>query len=232
MDQVLDMIRKITIAGIELDDNRTADAIRQLDRELENQSLFIIEEVTMNMLLVAGRDETARQAIAKADLTVVGESGILETAGDISSQRKREIENHEFFYAFMGRMVRGQKKLFILGDKVENTDRFYRFIQEEFPRAQIEGVAAMEENTGAAAVVNEINSLTAAAVLCIIPYPERAEFLMDNKDMVSASLWYGMEPDKISFGHHRFQRWLRRRIHRRRLAAHDSRTKEQEEGPL
>lgn len=221
------MIKKITIAGIEIDDNSITDEILHLDRELENQSLFVIEEITMNMLLIAAQNEEAKKAIDLAALTVIGETGVLETAGPISVQRKREIENHEFFYQFMGRMSRGHKRVFLLGEKVEETDRFYQFLQEEFPRVEIVGVAATEENSGDADIINEINALTADAVLCTISYPARADFFMKNKDMIFASFWYGMEPDKIVRGRNPILHWLRKCVHRRKLAAHDSRSREE-----
>lgn len=211
------MIKKITVAGIEIDDDRVPEALQRLDRDMETQSLYVIEEVTMRMLLEAADDETAKMALTNASMTVIGETGVLEAASRESGSRKREIEKHGFFYGFMGKMTRGHKNVFVIGEKVDVTERFTLFLAEEFPRLQIVGVAATQENIGDAGIVNEANAGEADVVICIIPYPSRADFLLKNKDMFSASLWYGMEPDKLSLGQHRFIRWCRRLLHKRKL---------------
>ena len=55
------------------------------------------------------------------------------------------------------------------------------------------GETALEAWDGAMdAVVNEINASTPDVVISILPSPMQEHFLLENKDKLSANLWYGM----------------------------------------
>ena len=58
---------------------------------------------------------------------------------------------------------------------------------------------ALDECSGATdAVINEINALAPDVVLSIISSPQQEHFLMENREKISAELWYGL--GKIELG--------------------------------
>jgi N-acetylglucosaminyldiphosphoundecaprenol N-acetyl-beta-D-mannosaminyltransferase len=93
------------------------------------------------------------------------------------------------------------------------TEQFYKFLQGEFKNLEFAGMEALEncvETTDA--VVNEINASTPDALLCILPSPQQESFLTDNRDKISAKLWYGVgAPEQMMQRRHRFLDFLRRR---------------------
>lgn len=215
------MIKKIDIAGIQLDNYTVRETIMQIEQNLNSQVFHTVEEITMDMLLAAQNDERMKEALEHLDHTVIAETGVLEAAGLSNIQRKREIEGHDFFYGLMQRIERNHKKIFLLGDTVAATEQVYEYLQKEFRRCEICGASAMEECVGASeAVVNEINAAAVDVVICVIPSPERAYFLLDNKDKISAALWYGMDRERLLPKHHRLVRWMRRNIRKKKLTEH------------
>lgn len=214
------MEKMITIAGIELDNSNARESLHTFEREMREQPFCMVEEISMNMLLFAQNDDKVREALRIVSRTVIGELGVLEAVGADNYQRKREIESHEFFYGLMERLESRHWKVFLLGQKVEDTDDFLEYFQNEFLGLEVVGVAAMEESVGTDAVVNEINAAAPEMILCTIPSPQREHFLLQCRDKISASLWYGMEPDKLLPKGHRIMRWMRRVLHRKRLARH------------
>ncbi len=187
------MIKKIDIAGIQLENYTVRESIMQLEKSLSEDGFCTIEEVTMDMLMMAEGNGKVREALDMLNHTVIAENGILDAVGQNSMQRQHEIENRVFFYEMMKRLARNHKTVFILGRTEEETNGFYEFLSEEFRRLEFSGVEAMESCVGETdAIVNEINAATPDAIVSILPSPFQEEFLIENKDKLFAGLWYGV----------------------------------------
>lgn len=187
------MIKTIDIAGIQLDNYTVRELIMKVEKEMSDQGFHTIEEVNMDTLMMAETEQAVREALVSADHTVITEAGILDAVGIGGYQRKHEIEHRDFFYEMMKRAERNHKMIFVLGDTQEYVDRFCDRMKELFPRCEIEGTEALEECVGATdAVVNEINALTPDMIISVLPSPVQEQFLIDNREKLSASLWYGV----------------------------------------
>lgn len=187
------MIKTIDIAGIQLDNYTVRELIMSVEKEMSDQGFHTIEEVNMDTLMMAETDEVIREALTSADHTVITEAGILEAAGISNYQRRHEIEHRDFFYELMKRIERNHKTIFVIGDTSGHTSTICDKMQNLFPKCEIAGTEALEECMGATdAVVNEINALTPDVIISVLPSPEQEHFLMDNKEKLSASLWYGI----------------------------------------
>lgn len=215
------MIKTIDISGIQLDNYPVRESIMQMDKEMVSQTLSTVVEVTMDMLLLAQSDERVRKALESATHTIVIETGILEAAGESTMQRKREIENHTFFFELMKRIERNHKRIFLLGERKAQMEEFEMFLKEEFPRCDVEGIAAIEDCAGTFdSIINEMNAATADVVISILPSPQQQYFLLDNRDRLSASLWYCMDVSSLTQTGHRILHWIRRHIRKKRLEEH------------
>lgn len=217
------MIKKINIAGIQLDNYSVRESIMDVEHSVETPALYTVLEVTMNTLLHAQTDEKITEVLESVSQTVIAESGILDAADWGSSQRKREIETHAFFFELLKRLERNHKRLFILGNTVEETDRIYDMILDEFPRTEVVGLADLESCMGEEdAIVNEINASDLDVLLSVLPTPKQEYFWLEQKDKISANLWYGMDIEKLEPKRHRFYRWVKKNISRKKLKEHIS----------
>lgn len=213
------MVKKLDILGMEIDNYTVRESIMQVEVYLNQTGMSVIETISMKMLDMAGEDATVRACIDQLDLAVIGENEILSAAGVSSAQRKREILDHEFFREFMKRIIRNHKKVFLLGENTGDVDKLEAYMQEEYDKLIIAGRCALEEKSGDnESVVNEVNSVSADAILSILPTPLQEQFLMENKLKLDARVWYGLgDGYEARSGLRRFSRFAGRLIHRKRL---------------
>ena len=193
------MIKTIDFAGIVLDNYSVRETIMNVEKNMSDQGFHTIEEVNMDTLMQAETDEVIKDALQMAEHTVIAEAGILDAVGAGSYQRRHEIEHHDFFYELMKRIERNHKTLFVIGDSMERVEQMCERISDRYPKCDIVGMEALDECSGATdAVINEINALEPDVVLSIIPSPQQEHFLMENREKISAELWYGL--GKIELG--------------------------------
>lgn len=193
------MIKKIDIAGIQLDNYTVREMILKLEKELEENTFCTIGEISMKNILLAKEDERVREAIDSLRYTIIVENGILETAGQVTFQRKREIEGNEFFFQFMKYLERSEKKIFLLGETEERIQMVLDILLEDYPKIKVVGMEATENcSVDWDAIINEINTASADVLIGLLPSPMQEYFLLDYRDKISASLWYGMEMGKFT----------------------------------
>ena len=193
------MIKTIDFAGIVLDNYSVRETIMNVEKNMSDHGFHTIEEVNMDTLMQAETDEVIKDALQMAEHTVIAEAGILDAVGAGSYQRRHEIEHHDFFYELMKRIERNHKTLFVIGDSMERVEQMCERIADRYPKCEIVGMEALDECSGATdAVVNEINALAPDVILSIIPSPQQEHFLMENREKMSAELWYGL--GKIALG--------------------------------
>ena len=187
------MIKTIDFAGIVLDNYSVRETIMNVEKNMSDHGFHTIEEVNMDTLMQAETDEVIKDALQMAEHTVIAEAGILDAVGAGSYQRRHEIEHHDFFYELMKRIERNHKTLFVIGDSMERVEQMCERIADRYPKCEIVGMEALDECSGATdAVVNEINALAPDVILSIIPSPQQEHFLMENREKMSAELWYGL----------------------------------------
>ena len=105
------MIKKIDIAGLQLDNYTVREMLMRVDRRISEKILTTIEEVNMDTLALAESDEEVKQALEACDYTVIADEGILRAASADTLQRRHEIEDHDFFYELFKRLERNDKKI-------------------------------------------------------------------------------------------------------------------------
>ena len=74
------MIKKIDIAGIQLDNYTVREAIMKSEKMLSNNEFNTIEEVGLATLKFAEQDERVKNIITNLDMTVISDVGILRAA--------------------------------------------------------------------------------------------------------------------------------------------------------
>lgn len=214
------MIKVIDVAGIQLDNYSVRESIMILERELSKSGFHTIEEVNTDTLMLADTDEQVRSALLAMEHTVISESAILDAVNAGTYQRRREIEHHDFFYEIMRLFERNHKKVRLLGVEESRTLAMETKFRERFPRCDLASFALELYEGAVDALVNEINADTADVIVSILPSPLQEHFFMENREKLSASLWYGiglMNPETARSG---FLWWIDRHIRIRRLERH------------
>ena len=224
------MIKTIDVAGIELDNYTVRETIMSVEKKMADSGFHTIEEVNMDMLLLAESDEVIREALASVEHTVIAEKGILEAVGADSYQRKHEIEHHDFFFEMMKRIERNRKTIFAVGQTMEQTQQMCDRIMELYPKCEVIGAEAIEECSGNIdALINEINSQTPDVIISVIPSPAQEHFLMENREKLSAGLWYGMGTMELEEPKKGFANGIRKMFRTHKLEKHLNHYSEKQE---
>lgn len=97
------MNAELEILGVKLKHYHVDAAMEIVEEYLSNDKLNTIGIVTMQMLMQASKEPTWKQYIEDLDLTVIGETEVLEAAGiDPETPSYEEVETNEFIARFLG----------------------------------------------------------------------------------------------------------------------------------
>ena len=205
------MIKKIDIAGLQLDNYTVREMIMRVDRRISEKILTTIEEVNMDTLALAESDEEAKQALEACDYTVIAESAD-------TLQRRHEIEDHDFFYELFKRLERNDKKIFVIAESQKAVDEAEEFLLGLFDRARISGKGVLDDSPGCSEnLVNEINIVSPDVIASFLPSPAQEKFLLHNREKLLMNLWYGIGNNKFMGKKHGFIGKIRKMLDVKRL---------------
>ena len=202
------MIKKIDIAGLQLDNYTVREMIMRVDRRISEKILTTIEEVNMDTLALAESDEEVKQSLEACDYTVIADEGILRAVSADTLQRRHEIEDHDFFYELFKRLERNDKKIFVIAESQKAVDEAEEFLLGLFDRARISGKGDL---------VNEINIVSPDAIASFLPSPSQEKFLLHNREKLLMNLWYGIGNNKFMGKKHGFIGKIRKMLDVKRL---------------
>ena len=199
------MIKKIDIAGLQLDNYTVREMLMRVDRRISEKILTTIEEVNMDTLALAEFDEEVKQSLEACDYTVIADEGILRAASADTLQRRHEIEDHDFFYELFKRLERNDKKIFVIAESQKAVDEAEEFLLGLFDRARISGKGVLDDSPGCSEnLVNEINIVSPDVIASFLPSPSQEKFLLHNREKLLMNLWYGIGNNKFMGKKHGF----------------------------
>lgn len=187
------MIKKIDLLGLQLDNYTVREALMQVDKYMDSDTLNVIEQISMQMLIDEEQSCELRKAMPLLNLTIIGEKEILQAAGISTMQRIKETEENDFMFEFLRRMERNRKSIFVLGENEKKILSLKSRLQEQFPKLGIVGECATEHCVGnLESVINDLNTLTPDVIVSILSSPMQEQFLQEHREKINASIWYGM----------------------------------------
>lgn len=193
------MIKEITVAGIKLYNYSALENLSQIAKNLEANVFTTIEEVHMKTILLAKEDESVKETLESADVTVIAEAGVLDAVGQATILRRAEIERREFFFQLMKILERNGYTVYVLGESEKEVEESCQYIADVFPRMKVIGSNALAEIAGAEdGVVNDINMLAPDVIISVLPSPVQERFLKEYKSMFLTKIWYGIGAEKIA----------------------------------
>jgi len=186
--------KKIEVMNIKLDNYPMREAMMLVETFLNNTVLNTIEEISRPMIVTAAGDAEVKECIEALDLAVPGDKEILAEAGVSTSIVER---NNSFFYEFAKRVVRNNKKVFVLSEDEEGIARAKKFLAEGYGRMEVLGTCALSDYAEEAGVINEINILMPDVILSVLSSPMQEKFLLRHKGHLHAKVWYGMNNEGL-----------------------------------
>ena len=186
------MIKKFNIAGIQLDNYSARECVMAVERMLSENAFHMVEEVNMDMVMLAASDEAVSETLNRLDCSIIAEKGILDVAGE-RSVGYRETDADDCFYEILKRLERNHKSVFLLAEGKKELQEIEQYVKKNFERLTIAGMVATEEFVeDEDAIVNEINAATVDVIFSVMPSPKQEHFLSNNRGKMSAILWYGV----------------------------------------
>ena len=186
------------LAGVRLKNISTREALSQVDRAFYEERFLTLGEVNRKTLYLMGENPVVRNLMEELDITIIGESEILEVAKEHGLRRQFEIDNRVFLYQFYRRMERSNRKVLLLGETTESVLKEVACLREEFPKLNICKAYALERyQEDEDAAVNDINAVSTDVIVSVLPSPRQEYFLANHKDKLAATIWYGMGEGKF-----------------------------------
>ena len=209
------MEKHFHLAGVKLKNINTREALSRVDKAFYEERFLTLGEVNRRTLYLAGENPSVRNLIEALDITIIGESEILEAAKEHGMRRQFEIDNRVFFYQFYRRMERSNRRVLLLGETKESVMKAVALLREEFPKLNICKAYSLERYLGDEdGIVNDINAASTDVIVSILPSPRQEYFLATHKNQLAATIWYGMGEEK--FQKPKYQ-WCREIVRRYRV---------------
>lgn len=187
------MVKKIRLFGMEIDNFSLREEILQGEDFYNKTELNVIRTISMNMLSMAAENQIVRDAIAKADLLVVGDREILLEAGIYSSQRLREADEYGFMKEYLKRTTKKHSRVFLVAATPDALERLQQFIKSTYETLQIVGNYATEHCGGEYdSLVNEMNAAQPDMILSVVESPVEDEILQEERTKIDARVWYSL----------------------------------------
>jgi len=187
------MIKQIDILGMRVDNYTVRESMLRLESYMNTTVLNVIETITMRQLMMAVENPVIREGLGVCDLTIIGEKEILAETGNVTVQRLREIKEKDFMQEFIKRIVRNQRRVYLIGMTQEDIQRAEQFLVKVNPKFTSVDNYALDECEGDPDdIVNEINGEAPDVVISVLPSPYEEEFILEYKDKISANVWYGL----------------------------------------
>ena len=189
-------MKNINLLDIRLKDRYIRESLGLAEQFLQKGAAHIILYLTAPVILEAGRDETIKEWIEAADLTLWGDTETLKAAELTAQNRYREVTEKEFIKAFLGRMARGHRSILVLSDTMEHAEALKRELIELQDAITIVGtmeLASSEDNVDK--LINEINMIAPTTIIARMPFSMQQKWLSRSRAYINTGIWIGLPED-------------------------------------
>lgn len=184
------MCNKIDVLGVQIDYRNVDASMERIAEMMKNDRLDTVGIVTMNTLLLAAEDPTWKQYLEEMDMTVIGDSEVLKAAGMQEGQIAEEVREDEFIARFFWYLIQQHNRIFVLGETKEEVEGLRTYLRDTYPRIEVVGGAAVEDDTPAEEVMNEINSLTVDVIVSGLQGHRQDRLAIENRSQLNSKIWF------------------------------------------
>lgn len=189
------MSERIEIMGISVEKCYAKDVIESVNEcWSQRDSLSTYGIITMNLLMAAQKDPELKEYIETLDKAVVDEPEVIKAAGLKDDRLESEASGHGFFGTLFWLLNEYRNQVFILGENLEDTEKFCGYLKEKYPGILVVGKDSLLEGGADQVdrVINEINALSPQAVLSCSRTYELERFVKKNRKMMNTSVWFSL----------------------------------------
>lgn len=188
-------MQKLNILGVALTDYSLKESLVLLEDYIKSGRLNTILYITPPVLILAGQDEEQKKCIEAMDLTLCGDVDLLRVAKIDSSSRAYEVENRIFLKEFLRRLVRGSRKIYLLGESEEELEALRRELDAFQKGLVISGSSVIAEDTEE--IINRINDVAPTAIISRISHGKQEKYMSEFKPFANAEVWLGISKDMV-----------------------------------
>ena len=187
------MGEKVDVLGLDIENMSVNEALPEISRMLNNDSIYVIDMIGTELLLKAGEDEELKKCLQSMDMLWPREKAILTAAGIEDNRRMEEIEMNRFVRVCLEQAAFQEKTVFLLTDTVEDRNEFRAYLNEYYKDLRIEGDYVVENCWGDEdIIVNAINIASPNLILSSMSNPYQEQFIYAHKQKLNANAWLGL----------------------------------------
>lgn len=195
---------KINVLGIDLNNYSLKESLYLTDKYLSEGALQTILYVTAEMLVQAGVNDAYKDNLMGADMTVIGDAGILEALPNINHAKVEDVKEEKYLQALMRRLAYGRKKILLLADTQENLQALKKNLTDFRSDLTICGEASMEAmEDNVERMVNHINDIIPTLIISRMEPVRQSELMAESKMMINARVWIGLPERNVLTGEKR-----------------------------
>lgn len=189
-------MQNVTILGITLQDRTLQESLATAKRYLGNGALDIVAYVDHDILTYAEADESVRNFIEDADMTLWEDEEILEVAGIFDSSRYHEVESRAFLRELLQKITDDDRSIIIACEDENSLGLLKEDLLKLQPGLNIVHEVIMEvvQSVIPENAVNTINEHLPAMVICRLDYAQQATWLGLAGSMINTGIWLAIPP--------------------------------------
>lgn len=188
-------MQKINMLGVALTDYSLKESLILLENYMKSGRLNTILYVTPPVLILAGHDEEHKKCIEEMDLTLCGDAELLRMAKLDAPGRMHEVENRIFLKEFLRKMVRGSRKIYLLGESEEELGALRAELEGFQKGLIISGSSVITEDTDE--IINRINDVAPAAIISRLSHGKQEKYMSQFRPFANAEVWLGIPKDMM-----------------------------------
>jgi len=188
------MNKKVDVFGIGIDNYTVDEALAIAEDLLDSDDIMnTIGYISSNLLMSAAEDEELRRYIAQLDLSIIGDTDVLDALCIKEKKKYDDIEKNLFMDAFFSGVVREGKSVFLLVDTSKQIEELNEFMDRYYEGIHIIGSYAAEASKeDDDTIINEINSISPDIIVSTIGTEFQKKFLFQNIQKLNARIWFGL----------------------------------------
>lgn len=185
------MNEKIQVHDLAIDNYTAKDAMKLVLEYMDTEILNIVEMVTLSTLGMIQEQEELQRQMSEFDITFAGDKAILEAAGVLDGRRLQETEPVLFVKMVMRYLHKNAVPIFLIAEDEEALQRVNDIIAKEYSSIRIVGSTTIKQGLSNDMILNLMNGAEATCVLSTLPSPIQEQFIIRNKNLLNARVWFG-----------------------------------------
>lgn len=212
------MEQKIDVLGLDIENISVDEALPKISRMLNQDSIYLIDMISTELLLKAGDDEELKKCLQSMDMLWPREKAILTAAGVEDNRRLEEIEMNRFVKVCLEQAGYQEKTIFLLTDTAEDRNEFRQYLNEYYKDIRIAGDYVVENCWGDEdIIVNAINIASPNLILSSMSNPYQEQFIYTHKHKLNANAWLGLGRNMRPRHNYRVKENFLRRLFTKRI---------------